>query len=327
MRAAVDATPLSLTSGGLCRYTEALTRALRCTFPDDEFNLLYPRPGRWWSLGLPRHLLRIRADVFHGTNFAVPYLPVCPSVLTLHDLSLWMDPGWHAGPNRERKRAPLLLGLGLATMVITHTEAVRRQAIQHFRLHAGRVAVVPLGTDMRPTAPARRDPYFLFVGTLEPRKNLPLLVEAWRQLRKRHAVDLVVAGRARYDAPPIRPEPGLCVLGEVPDSALPGLYSGAAAFCYPSLYEGFGLPVLEAMACGACVLTSKDPALEEVAGGAAVHLDPDPSQWIEAMRCVLELPGFAARMQERALRRAAEFNWETTARLTRDVYVEAIRRA
>ena len=109
------------------------------------------------------------------------------------------------------------------------------------------------------------------MGTLEPRKNLDMLLEAWREMRRHHAVDLVLAGRRRADAPEIRPEPGLRLAGEVADAELPALYSGALAFVYPSLYEGFGLPVLEAMQCGAPVIASR--AVEEAAGDAAIYAD------------------------------------------------------
>src|SRR5262249_44705535 len=149
-----------------------------------------------------REMTRRRAQVFHGANFAVPYLPTHPSVLSLHDLSPWMDRAWHHSADRVRRRTPPLIRMGIATMIITDSEAVRRQAIEHFRLHPDRVAAVPLAAParFRPVRQARPGrPYFLYVGTLEPRKNLTLLVEAWRPLRERYGVELVLAGRARAD--------------------------------------------------------------------------------------------------------------------------------
>jgi glycosyltransferase involved in cell wall biosynthesis len=168
------------------------------------------------------------------------------------------------------------------------------------------------------TAPAA--PYFLFVGTLEPRKNLAMLLEAWREVRRHHAVDLVLAGRRRADAPEIRPEPGLRLAGEVADAELPALYSGALAFVYPSLYEGFGLPVLEAMQCGAPVIASR--AVEEAGGDAAIYA-ATPRELAEAMALLASRPDLAAAARERSLARAREFSWEQTARLTRQVYEEA----
>ncbi len=169
----------------------------------------------------------------------------------------------------------------------------------------------------QPSTPAK--PYLLYVGAIEPRKNLPLLVAAWSELRRTHDVDLVLVGHLHPDAPPIPPD---LLRGELPDSDLPALYSNALAVCYPSSYEGFGLPVLEAMACGATVITSNDPAIVEVSGDAAIHLDPDPRQWLEALAAVAG--GLSLRNQ--ALRRAALYTWERTAQLTYEVYCEAIRR-
>ena len=166
-------------------------------------------------------------------------------------------------------------------------------------------------------------PYFLFLGALEPRKNLPALVEAWRGVRRRHKIDLLLAGRRRADYPPIPEEPGLRLLGEVPDEELSALHSGALAFVYPSLYEGFGLPVLEAMQCGACVIASR--AVEETGGPAAVYAD-SLEDLTRAMLRAAEDPAWRADCQSRSLARAREFSWERTARLTRQVYEEARKR-
>ncbi|HZT30745.1 MAG TPA: glycosyltransferase family 1 protein [Bryobacteraceae bacterium] len=349
MRVAVDATPLILSSGGLARYTSELSLALAETFPEDEVLLVSDqefampegapqnlRRGsgphgrlerRWWVWGLTKELGRLRADIFHGTDFAVPYVPLRPSVLTLHDLSPWMDPRWHHAAERVRRRTPVLVGLGIATMVLTDSQAVRRQAIEHFRLSPQRVMAVPLaaGRHFRPVEPGQTKPYFLYVGTLEPRKNLPLLMAAWREVRKQVDIDLVLAGRRREDFPEPAVEPGLRLAGEVADGELPGLYSGALAFVYPSHYEGFGLPVLEAMQCGACVITSRDPAVGEVAGDAAVRAGSE-QELVEAMLAAARNPAWVAARREQSLRRAREFSWEHTARLTREVYAEAQRR-
>jgi glycosyltransferase involved in cell wall biosynthesis len=207
-------------------------------------------------------------------------------------------------------------------MVITPGEKVRRAAIDRFGLRPERVVAVPEAAAhwFRPVPPAPGPSYFLFVGTLEPRKNLETLMEAWREVRRNHAVDLVLAGRRRADAPDIRPEPGLRLAGEVADSELPALYSGALAFVYPSHYEGFGLPVLEAMQCGAPVIASR--AVEEAAGDAAIYADTT-RDLASAMETLASRPEFAAAARQRSLARAGEFSWERTARLTRQVYEEA----
>jgi glycosyltransferase involved in cell wall biosynthesis len=346
MRAALDAGPLVLTSGGLHRYVSELSGALGRTFPEDEFPLLsdqpfaapadagpnvYTAPGpanwmekRWWLYGAAQACTRVRADIFHGTNFAVPYRSPRASVLTLHDLSPWMDPAWHTGAGRVRTRAPRMIERE-ATMVITPSEAVRGQAIARFGLAPERVVAVPHGAspNFRPVAmPPESRPYFLFVGTLEPRKNIGGLIEAWRSVR---TVRLLIAGRRRADFPQPAPEAGIEWLGEIPEAQLPALYSGALAVVYPSLYEGFGLPVLEAMQCGACVITSRDAAISEVVMSCALQA-ATVAELAQAMRAVIEQPELAVAFREKALIRAAEFSWERTARATHDVYREAIGR-
>ena len=165
MRVAIEAASLALSSGGLARYTGELSLALARNFPEDEFWLVSDQPfampapapdnlkrgggprnameRRWWLWGLPRELQRLRVDVVHGPDFAVPYIPRKPSVLTLHDLSPWMDPGWHSTARRVARRTPVLLELGIATMVITPGESIRRQVIERFRLRPERVVAAP----------------------------------------------------------------------------------------------------------------------------------------------------------------------------------------
>jgi glycosyltransferase involved in cell wall biosynthesis len=351
VKIALDATPLTDPSGGVRRYTEELSRALAQTFPEDQFWLLSdqsftpplarsnlkigqgPRnmlERRWWSWGLQGEISRLGIDVFHGTDFAVPYLPLRPSVMTLHDLSPWMEASWHAESERVRRRTPMLLRLGLATMVITPSDAVRRAAIERFHLPHDRVVAVPhaASTSFRPKpAPEHHPSYLLYVGTLEPRKNVGLVVELWRKLRREHPVELILAGRRRADFPEIPPEPGLHLMGLTPEQDLPGLYSGAIACLYPSYYEGFGLPVLEAMQCGAVVIASNDPAIREVAGDAAILPDVnDRSAWLEALRTAITQPEAMRAWRERAVTRASQFSWTKTARLTKAVYEQAIHR-
>jgi glycosyltransferase involved in cell wall biosynthesis len=350
MRVAIEAGTLTLASGGLARYTSELSLALARAFPADDFVLLADRPfrmpapappnltsgggprnaleRRWWLWGIARELDRQRIDVVHGPDYSVPYIPRRPSVMTLHDLSPWMDPAWHSAARRVARRAPVLLEMGIATMVVTPSELVRRQAIERFRLSPDRVAAIPEAAApwFRP-APASEAaghaPYFLFVGALEPRKNLPVLIEAWRRVRREREIDLVLAGRRREDCPPLPEEPGVRRLGEVPDRELAGLYSNAVAVVYPSLYEGFGLPVLEAMQCGACVIASR--AVAETGGTAAVYAE-GAAEFAAAMLCAAADPEWRARRRALALARAAEFSWERTARMTRDVYEEARNR-
>lgn len=330
MRVAIDATPLTLSSGGLARYTSELTQALSAQFPEDEYTLVSEPEPLWWLCGVQREMTRLGSNLFHGTNFEVPYLPTRPSVMSLHDLSPWMDPTWHHAADRVRNRTPALIKLGIATMIVTDSESIRIQAIDHFRIHPDRIVSVPLAASARfrpANCPPPAHPHFLYVGTLEPRKNIPLLLEAWRPVRDKYGIELLLAGRRRADFPALPDEPGLRILGEVSDDDLPALYSQALAFVYPSLYEGFGLPVLEAMQCGACVIASTDLAIAEVIGDAGVGLDPrNPRPWTEALLACARGGDWLNRRRAQSLARARHFSWERTARLTREVYTEAQRR-
>jgi glycosyltransferase involved in cell wall biosynthesis len=356
---ALDATPLTVSTGGVARYTLELTRALAGRFPDNEYWLLsdqpFPMPGsspanlhrgggpqsaferRWWLWGLHREVMRRGVQLFHGVDFSVPYLPFRPSVMTVHDLSPWIsltEQSWQPDAGRIRRRTAMLLRARIPTMVITPTEAIRHAVIDYFNFPSARVVAVPLAAPehFRPVScgPSSDElpatPYFLFVGTLEPRKNIALLIDGWRQVRGHHTIDLVIAGRRRADFSAIAPEPGVRLIGEVPDQDLPGLYSNALAVIYPSLYEGFGLPVLEAMQCGAIVVASRDPAIMEVAGDGAILIDPRDARGLaEVLASIARSPEAFAPLRERALARARQFSWRRTAELTQDVYDAALR--
>ena len=151
---------------------------------------------------------------------------------------------------------------------------------------------------------------------LEARKNVAAIIEAWSAIREVRDVDLVIAGPQRHDSVIASPRPGLVLRGEVSERELAELYSGAIALVYPSHYEGFGLPVLEAMQCGTPVIISRDPASMETAGDAAMIA----AKLHEAMRALIDNPQLRADLRCRSLARAALFTWERTARATHDVY-------
>ena len=357
MRIALDATPLILTSGGLPRYVSELSLSLAREFPEDSWLLLSDQPfslpqnddappppnlirgrqnhaetdRRWWLWGVRNAIRESGAQLFHGTNFEVPYLGGTPSILTIHDLSPWRNPEWHDSADRVRRRTPWLVRLRRARMILTVSEAVRREIVNHFGVKPEQVRAVPLAASalFRPVPPSpagQNRPFFLFVGTLEPRKNVAALVEAWRATRAETGADLIIAGRSRTDFVPIEPCDGLSLLGEVPDCELPRLYSDALAFVYPTHYEGFGLPVLEAMQCGCPVITSHDPAVVEVAGGAALHAE-SALELADAMRSIAGNPRLRADLRKAGLNRAACFSWTGTARQTRAIYAELLGEA
>ena len=348
MTVALDATPLATASvGGLARYTSQLVEALAREFPDDQFVLLSDQPfalpaplpnlragapptnlleRRWWTFGLPRELKRQQAAIFHGVDFAVPFPPTIPAVMTIHDLSPWqsapwVDPAWRARAARVRKRVPWMIRTGAAAHIVTPSEAIRRDVLEFFHLHPERVTAIPLAAaahfSPRPQTSAR--PYFLYAGMHEPRKNIAAILDAWTTVRATHDVDLILAGPHRDDFHLPPPQPGLHRRGVVSEEELAHLYSGAVALLYPSHYEGFGLPVLEAMQCGTPAIISHDPALVETAGDAAIAIH-DSAGLASAMQSLLDNPALRSALSLRALARAAQFTWQRTARATYAVY-------
>lgn len=346
MRIALDATPMTLTSGGLRRYVEDLSLALATEFPEDFYTLISDQAfalpqgaaanleavirgeRRYWSFGLRRALPELGIELFHGTNFEVPYLGRTPAVLTIHDLSPWKNSAWHVNADRVRQRTPWLIRLRRARLILTVSEAVAREVVTYFGVSPETVRAVPLAASglfrpVTPTTPPPR-PYFLFVGTLEPRKNLGMLIEAWQSVYRETGTELAIVGRTRPDFVPIAQQPGLIMMGEVSDAELPRLYANATAFVYPTLYEGFGLPVLEAMQCGCPVITSRDPAVMEVSGGVALHANSS-EEFASTMLALAQNPDLRNRLREAGTVRAGAFSWETTARRTHEVYEESVR--
>jgi len=276
-------------------------------------------------------------DVVHGTAIAVPPTKA-PLVMTIHDLAFFADPTqptkhglrfFTKGTELARRRAEL---------VLVPSEATAAECREH-GFEADRIRLVPWGVDAVPVTgeaveAARRErglerPYVLFVGTMEPRKNLRGLIEAMALLAGRE-LDLVLVGPegwnedvaallARLDGSGI----GVHALGFLAPDELPPLFAGCAAFCFPSLREGFGMPVLEAMAHGAPVVTSSGTATAEVAGDDALLVDPEDHEAIaKALARILDDPALAEDLRERGRARAATFTWERTADLTAAAYEE-----
>ena len=352
MRIGLDATPLIRPHGGISRYVTELTVALAERFPEDEFHLLTDQSGchfdprlrrsnvviepptapsfggKWWSLQLPWELRRRQIDVFHGTDFSAPYIPLTPAVMTLHDLSPWKDPPLRPpGSERIRSRTPKLFSL--VRLVLTPTEAIAAEARERFRIPASKLLAIHHapsaalgGGDSNLGELGVTSPYLLYLGSGEPRKNLPTLIDSWRIARRDFpALELVLAGVGNFEP---SHEPGLCRLAQVTDSEAAGLLSGAVAFVYPSLYEGFGLPVVEAMQNGVPVITSQDPAIVEAAGGAALHVDVTSALHLaQAITTVTASPDQSQLLRKLGLERATSLSWIATAEQTRAAYARA----
>ena len=305
------------------------------------------RPGRYAVLRPPRALSQRAGHLWEQTLLPLAargsraiYCPAnaAPlltrrSVLVIHDLAALRHPEWYSAQFATYNRHVLPRLARRARRLITPSEFSRRELADGLGIDPRRVAVVPNGVDERfsPSADAEpvrrayelRRPYVLLVGTRIARKNLGALAEARRRLDGL-GVDLVSAGSGRHwsrhdGAPPVRP------LGYVPEHQLPGLYAGAAALVMPSLYEGFGLPVLEAMASGVPVVAADRAALPETCGGAALLVDPDDEDTLaEAVATAATDDALRARLVAAGLKRASRFSWDRAAAATDAVIGEVL---
>jgi glycosyltransferase involved in cell wall biosynthesis len=370
LRVSLDASAIPVPAGGAGRYVLALAQALArrddlslsvvCRTGDSSrwpgsvmAGAPGPRPMRlaWEQAGLPRVVRRLQADVHHAPHYTMPLAAGRPVVVTVHDLSFFTHPQWHqrtkvaffrAAIRVAARRATALVAVSTFTAGLLH-ELVGPRAPVH---------VIPHGVDhdrFKPLPPegdraADRAtlgrlglgdgrPYLAFLGTLEPRKDVPTLIRAFDRLAAvRPDLDLALAGARGWGAEAVDAAVAAAAsgqrvrrLGYVPEDDIPALLRGAAAVAYPSLEEGFGLPVLEALACGAPVVTTAGTVMEEVAGGAALLARPgDPASLALALEEAVS--GTAGAHRRRlGFEVAARHTWEASAAAHVDVYRSAAR--
>jgi alpha-1,3-rhamnosyl/mannosyltransferase len=303
------------------------------------YNFARSQMFRWQARNL-------RDYVLHTPNYILMPFPG-PAVTTVHDLSYLHYPQHHPRERIAFMERQMPRTLAQAAMIVTDSEFVRRELIERLGISAARIQTVPLGVEesFHPYALAERDlvltrydlarlPYLLVVATLEPRKNLPRLVDAYSRLpdalRRRHP--LVIAGARGWltEALERRLEPlerggQVKRLGYIPQEDLPLLYAGAWAFAFPSIYEGFGLPLLEALRSGVPALTANRSSLPEIAGDAALLVDPEDVDAIAAgLERLLTDEAWRALAVERGLRQAQGFSWERCVEETVAVYRTAL---
>jgi glycosyltransferase involved in cell wall biosynthesis len=309
-----------------------------------------------WKRALPyaysHHLVasafaRSHADVTHFTSGSLPLGFRGRSVLTVHDLAIYTHPEWFPGGQFFSRRFVVPASLDRATRIIAVSEATKRDTVARFGTDPAKIDVVYGGVEHRPAPEGTADtlerhnlkrPYLLFLGTLEPRKNVESIVRAYAMLAQRFpklvaGVDLVIAGGPGWKSDGLRQliaetnrffgasGPRIRTLGYVPAAFKPSLLSQALVFVFPSLYEGFGLPPLEAMSFGVPVVASNRGALVEVVGRAGILVDPlDIAELVLALKRLLEDPAKRAEWGAQALIRSQEFSWERAAGETLEVY-------
>jgi glycosyltransferase involved in cell wall biosynthesis len=296
----------------------------------------------WTVVGLPRAAAAARVSVVHAPAYTAPFWAGAPVVLTIHDISYELHPEWYPYRRDWLRRAFYRRSARAASHILTVSQFSASEICSAYAIAAERVTVTPLGVDpaFAPVDPevagdlptGVTKPFLLHVGDLHERRNLAMLVDALIEARRHFgataALSLVLVGSDRGVAD------GLCriareadvpeaivLLGDVSEDRLRALYQCATALVYPSMYEGFGLPLIEAMASGTPVIASSAASIPEVVGDAAVMLDPiDVRGWTDVIIRVVNDETLRHRLRAAGLKRASQFTWRRTAELTLDVY-------
>lgn len=280
-------------------------------------------------------------DLYHEPNL-IPFAVNLPTVVTVHDLSVVLFPEWHPPERVKRYEKAFARGVETAAHILVDSESVRTDAIRVLGLNPGRVTTVHMGVG--PTFRIQTEDvlrelrsrlslpnlYLLYVGTVEPRKNLATLLRAYCDLPSglRDLCPLILGGTWGWKSEPVRElfeaearDRGVRYLGYVADDDLPALYAGAVALLYPSFYEGFGLPPVEAMACGTAAIVSTAAAVQEVVDDRAIQIDPnDLEGWREAMRRAITDRDYLEHYRKGGIAHAARFGWVRAAETTLEVY-------
>ncbi|MFH1841119.1 MAG: glycosyltransferase family 1 protein [Candidatus Shapirobacteria bacterium] len=352
MKIGIDVSQLAYPGTGVATYTQNLVENLLRLDKENEYTLFFSSlrkkppiinsflkrfvlpPKALEILWNQWHFFKIdnligQIDVLHTSDWLEP-----PSnavkITTVHDLAIYRYSesfqargGHDIVANQKRKLAWVKKETAL---IIADSQATKKDLVEILGIDPKRIRVVYLAADpiyKVGEKPKIKRPYLLMVGTREPRKNLERGIRAWKEAKL--DLDLVIAGKYGWGedktGSKVQRFKGIRVLGYVPKGDLPGLYAGAEAFVYPSLYEGFGLPVLEAMSCGCPVVTSNVSSLPEVAGSAAVLVNPLKVEEIAAG--IGKAVNSQADLRKKGLEQAKKFSWEKTARETLAVYKEA----
>ena len=302
------------------------------------------------GLGFAGHnALRRQIDLFHATDHHIPRLPDIPVLATLMDAIPLAHAEWANTQFRSIKNKLWLHATSWADHVVTISDFAKTQIAEHFNIAEQKISVVPLGVAPRfydridfselqavHKAHDLQRSYFLCIGTLQPRKNIQRVIDAYKSLPNvlQQAHDLVIVGRNGWGSDQLvqqlrqfSPESGVRWLGSIPDLDKRALLQGATALVFPSLSEGFGLPVLEAFASQTPVITSNTTSLPEIANAAALLIDPyDTSAIAHAMQKLAESPSLASQLRTHGLVRSRQYSWQNCAKRTTDIYQRMLGR-
>jgi alpha-1,3-rhamnosyl/mannosyltransferase len=329
---------------GIGRYVRNLAHSLPALLAEGEALMLLPTPGQqaaspfslaqqWQIPGLVR---QSGAWLYHSPYYLMPYRPGTPTVLTVYDIISLRYPQTVSARARLFFRLTSTLALRAATRVIAISEAARGDFMAAFGVPAEKIVAIPLAAEahFKPQEAGEIErvrqkyglaaPFALYLGINKPHKNLERLVRAWQRVRS-GGWQLAIGGAWDSRYPQVRQlakgDSSICFLGSIPEGDLPGLYAAAGLFAFPSLYEGFGLPVLEAMACGTPVICANTSSLPEVGGDAVAYFNPlDEAAIGAALRQATADADLRRDLAQRGLARAKLFSWERCAAQTLSIY-------
>lgn len=374
MRIGIDATALPARPVGAGNYIIRLVRTLASLETEYEFVVFAQESGAalldirerdcfhlitlpdqsparrlaWEQVSFPGLVRRERLDLLHSLHYTRPIRLPCASVVTFHDMTFFLYPQLHTRAKRLFFPLAIRYSARYADGLISVSESTRQDAIRLAGVEPGKIFTVPLGVseDFHPVSdPAARskigeryhlpEDFILYVGLVEPRKNLPLLIKSYKTLAGRGiSLPLVIVGRLGWMYQEVLDlvealgiKDAVQFAGYIPQEDLPIVYNLASLFVYPSQYEGFGLPVLEAMACGVPVVATSVSSLPEVAGQAGLLVPPgDEAALAQAMQAVLTDPDVRRQLTEKGPQRASQFTWKRTALSTLKVYQHVLDR-
>jgi glycosyltransferase involved in cell wall biosynthesis len=368
MHIGIDATPLPPNPVGAGNYIIHLVRALASVETEHKFTIFAQYAGRelidvpekpnikwiilsdknperrliWEQIALPKLVRRAGVELLHSLHYTRPLVLSCASVVTFHDLTFFLFPELHTRAKRIFFPLTMRFSARQADALLSASESTRRDAIRLLHIPEEKIFTTPLGVNeefhvisdaailescrLRYELP---DKFILFVGLLEPRKNLPLLIRAYARLVEiENPPDLVIVGRTGWGYADIMQQIDALDLkekvhftGYVPAQDMPIIYNLAQLFVYPSIYEGFGLPPMEAMACGTPVITTDVSAMRDHVGDAGILIpSQDEEALVQAIQEILHDPDLRKRLSERGRQQAANFTWNRTALETLKVY-------
>ncbi len=296
----------------------------------------------WEQFFLPFSLWKNEINLYHSTGFTLPFFKPKKTkyVVTLADMTFSSHPEYHLWWKVCYFRYMIPRALKKADKVITISENTKNDIIKMIKISPEKIKTIYLGVDQQFSPQKKafckkiikkyglKTPYILFVGMLEPRKNIIGLLHAYALLKDRKEHELVIVGKKgwKYEnifetVKKLSLQNLVHFLGYVPDEELPALYSAATCFVYPSFYEGFGIPVLEAMACGCPVITSNNSSMKEIAGNAAVLVDPENKETIkDAIELILSHKKEQQRRRKAGLLHVKKFRWDVMAKQTKELY-------